>query len=74
MTDKKGIIRTLGRELEEIITNPKTNEATKNLIGKAIEFGYTVKECEAKYDAKNDPETAFRCIRRYEEIIKLLGK
>lgn len=74
MTDKKGIIRTLGNELEEILKNPETDERTKILIGKAMEFGYTVKACEDKYDAQDDPYTAARCIRRYERIMKLLGK
>ncbi|MFH1503182.1 MAG: hypothetical protein ABIE36_00810 [Candidatus Diapherotrites archaeon] len=72
MTDKKGIISALGKELEEVVKNPETDESTKSLIEKAMEFGYTVGCCESNHDAKNDPYSSFECIERYEKIKKLL--
>ena len=74
MTDKKGIINILGKELEEILKNPETDELTNTLIGKAMEFGYTVGVCEKDFENRNNPYSAAKCLRRYENIKKLLKK
>jgi hypothetical protein len=75
MIDKKQreTIINLGKELEEIVKKPETDESTKQLIAKAMEFAYNVKGCEDNYDMKNDPYNASNCIKIYERIKNLLG-
>jgi hypothetical protein len=72
MTDKNGVIKSLGTELEEIAKNPEISESTKSLMLKTMEFGYAVGGCERDFETKNDPYSAERCIRRYERIMKML--
>ena len=72
MKNNKESISILGKELEEILKGSSLDAPTRNLVEKAIDFGYSVGSCEAKYDCDNSPYNALKCIKRYERIKDML--
>jgi hypothetical protein len=65
-------IKKSGEELEKILNQGDIKPSTKNLIKKAIKFGYVVGQCETKYDLLGDPYSSSNCIEKYEGIKKIL--
>lgn len=74
MTNEIEEIQKSGEELEKILEQDSIKPSTKNLVKKAIKFGYLVGQCEMKYDQANDAYTSSTCIEKYEEIKKILKK
>jgi len=74
MTNEIYEIEKSGEELEKILEQESIENSTKNLIKKAMKFGYLVGQCETKYDQISDAYTSSSCIEKYEEIKKILKK
>jgi len=72
MTKEINEVQKSGEELEKILEQETIKPSTKNLIKKAIKFGYLVGQCEMKYDLGGEPYTASSCIEKYEQIKKIL--
>ncbi len=74
MTEDIEEIKILGRELEDILNHKGVEEFTKDLIRKAIIFGYKVGTCEKGYEMSNDPYRSYSCLEEYEKISEFLKK